>query len=294
MKFEIYSLGNLCSRIASGGTPKSTKSEYYDGGIPWLNTKEVNFNRIYATERNISELGLKSSSAKWIAAPSVIVAMYGATAGKVAVGLVPLTTNQACCNMEIQEDKADFRFVYYYLKWKSKRLSSLANGGAQQNLNAQLIKDFPINLPCLPVQNRIADILWSIDDKIELNQKINENLERQMQALFTERFLKHTGSNLSNGWKRVRLGDAVSICNKSFNPLKEPEILLEHYSIPAFDESKFPVFELSINIKSNKLAIGTSWWIGRFRTPYHTASFPPLVQQIGSQHYIQKAMCRSF
>lgn len=189
MKFEIYPLGTLCKRVTSGGTPKSTMPEYYGGDIPWLNTKEINFNRIYATERCISKLGLESSSAKWITPPAVIVAMYGATAGKVAVSLVPLTTNQACCNMEIQEDRADFRFIYYYLKWKYKELSSLANGGAQQNLNAQLIKEFPILTPNLATQRAIANILWKIDDKIEANQKINENLERQAQAVFEAWFV---------------------------------------------------------------------------------------------------------
>lgn len=189
MKFEIYPLGTLCKRVTSGGTPKSTMQEYYGGDIPWLNTKEINFNRIYATERCISKLGLENSAAKWITPPAVIVAMYGATAGKVAVSFVPLTTNQACCNMEIQEDRADFRFIYYYLKWKYKELSSLANGGAQQNLNAQLIKEFPILTPNLATQRAIANVLWKIDDKIELNQKINENLERQAQTLFRKWFV---------------------------------------------------------------------------------------------------------
>ncbi len=188
MRFETYSLGSLCSRITSGGTPKSTRQEYYDGDIPWLNTKEINFNRIRTTERCISQLGLENSSAKWISALSVIVAMYGATAGKVAVNFIPLTTNQACCNMEILEE-ADFRYVYYYLKWKYKELSSLANGGAQQNLNAQLIKEFPILLPSLAEQQSIADILWTIDDKIELNQRINENLQQQAQALYKAWFV---------------------------------------------------------------------------------------------------------
>ena len=205
MKFEIYPLGTLCKRVTSGGTPKSTMPEYYGGDIPWLNTKEINFNRIYATERCISELGLENSSAKWITPPAVIVAMYGATAGKVAVSFVPLTTNQACCNMEILEDKADFRFIYYYLKWKYKELSLLANGGAQQNLNAQLIKEFPILTPNLTTQRAISNMLWRIDDKIELNQKINENLERQAQMLFKFWFVDFApfGGNVPSDWKYI-------------------------------------------------------------------------------------------
>ncbi len=102
-------LGDLCYRVCSGGTPKSTCSVYYDGGtIPWLNTKEINYNRIYQTESHITEEGLNNSSAKWIDANSVIVAMYGATAGRVAVAKIPMTTNQACCNLMIDKSKADY------------------------------------------------------------------------------------------------------------------------------------------------------------------------------------------
>lgn len=208
MKFETYPLGTLCKRVTSGGTPKSTKPEYYGGNIPWLNTKEINFNRIYAAERCISKLGLENSSAKWIIPPAVIVAMYGATAGKVATSLVPLTTNQACCNMEIDAEKADFRFIYYYLKWKYQELASLANGGAQQNLSAQLIKKFPVMLPSLVVQRAIADILWEIDDKIELNQKINENLEQQIFALFQAKYKYPSGGVC---WKTGCVGDVVNL-----------------------------------------------------------------------------------
>lgn len=211
MKFKTYPLGTLYKRVTSGGTPKSTKPEYYGGDIPWLNTKEINFNRIYVTERCISKLGLENSSAKWIIPPAVIVAMYGATVGKVATGLVPLTTNQACCNMEIDAKKADFRFIYYYLRWKYRELASLANGGAQQNLSAQLIKEFPVMLPSLVVQRPIAETLWKIDDKIELNQKINENLERQAQVMFQELFI----DNALPDWESGTISDLGAVVGGS-------------------------------------------------------------------------------
>ncbi len=102
--------------------------------------------------------------------------MYGATAGKVAINTIPLTTNQACCNLSINKALADYRYVYYFLLSQYKRLSSLANGGAQQNLNAGIIKDFVIDLPKLPVQQKVADLLWTLDDKIEINNHINDNL----------------------------------------------------------------------------------------------------------------------
>ena len=187
-EWKTYKLGDICIRVCSGGTPKSTEPTYYDGDIPWLNTKEINFNRIYSTERSITQKGLDNSSAKWIDANCVIVAMYGATAAKVAINKIPLTTNQACCNLSIDEKIADYHYVYYWLCANYTELASLANGGAQQNLNAQQIKDFEISLPPLEEQRRIAGILGAIDDKIECNRRINANLELQAQALFEKMF----------------------------------------------------------------------------------------------------------
>ena len=209
-EWKEYKIGDICSNVCSGGTPSSKHAEYYEGDIPWLNTKEINFNRIYNTEKYITEEGLNNSSAKWIAENSVIVAMYGATAGKTAISKIPLTTNQACCNLTIDATIADYRFVYYFLCYKFVELSSLANGGAQQNLNAQIIKDFDIVLPSLKEQTNIANLLSSLDDKIEVNRRINDNfyfaffevmliwalttlrndnLEQQAQALFKSWFV---------------------------------------------------------------------------------------------------------
>ena len=177
----MATLSSICSRVCSGGTPKSTESSFYGGGIPWLNTKEIDFNVIESTERTITQAGLDNSSAKWVDAPSVIVAMYGATAGKVAISKIRMTTNQACCNLNIDPVKADYRFVYYALKNDYTRLSSMANGGAQQNLNAQQIKDFEIPDYSYSEQKKIADILSSLDEKIETNRKINARLEELAQ-----------------------------------------------------------------------------------------------------------------
>lgn len=184
--FKRVAVGTLCSSVCSGGTPKSSVASYYDGEIPWLNTKEVNFNRIYSTERTISQQGLDNSSAKWIPANTVVVAMYGATAGRCAIAGVPMTTNQACCNLTINQALADYRFVYYALCLDYARLSSAANGGAQQNLNAQVVRQFDIACPPLPTQRKIAAVLSSLDDKIETNNAICRNLEEQADALFNK------------------------------------------------------------------------------------------------------------
>ena len=224
MEWKEVRLGDVCSRVCSGGTPKSTNLSYYGGEIPWLNTKEIDFNRIYSTEKTITDSGLNNSSAKWIAPNTVTVAMYGATAGKSCIVKVPMTTNQACCNLTINDEVADYEFVYYTLKNDYTTLASLANGGAQQNLNAQIIKDYVLKMPSLADQRRIASILSSLDRKIELNNKINADLEEMAQAIFKNWFVdfepfkdgKFVDSELGmipEGWKVGTLGDITK--NKS-------------------------------------------------------------------------------
>ena len=233
-EWRTYRIGDICKRVCSGGTPKSTEPSYYDGEIPWLNTKEINFNRISSTEKHITQSGLDNSSAKWIDKNSVIVAMYGATAAKVAINTIPLTTNQACCNLSIDETKADYRFVYYWLCSRYTELASLANGGAQQNLNAQQIKDFEIKLPEIQIQQKIADLLWSIDNKIICNKSINDNLEQQAQALYKSwfvdfepfcegEFIESSLGSIPAGWKVGQLSDICEIVGGGTPSKSHPE-----------------------------------------------------------------------
>jgi type I restriction enzyme S subunit len=187
--WKKYKLGEIAERMTSGGTPSTRKSEYYGGNIPWLRTQEVNFNRIYDTEIKITEDAIKNSSAKFIKENSIVVAMYGATAGRIAINKIPLTTNQACCNITIDKDKADYNYVYYFLKSKFEEILKLATGAAQQNLNAGMLRDLEILAPDLPTQTQIAQILTSFDDKIECLTQMNQTLETMAQAIFKEWFV---------------------------------------------------------------------------------------------------------
>ena len=213
---RTVSLSDICTKITSGGTPLTKRDDYYGGGIPWLRTQEVNFGNIYSTEKTITELGLKNSSAKIIPKDSVIVAMYGATAGKSAINKIPLATNQACCNLIIDNNKADYRFVYYYLVNSYEKLLSVAVGAAQQNLGSKQISAMTINLPSLSQQKKIANILGSLDEKIELNRRMNETLEQLGQALFRHYFVDNPEAV---GWKSGTLGDIIVNFDSKRKPL---------------------------------------------------------------------------
>ncbi len=155
-------LGQISTKVSSGGTPSTGNDAYYEGAIPWLRTQEVDFNVVTSTSMTITDVGLENSAANWVPADTVIVAMYGATAAKVAVAGIALTTNQACCNLQIDESKADYRFVYHWIASSYLKLKSLGEG-SQSNLNAKKVRNFPIPVPPLEEQRRIVAILDEFD-----------------------------------------------------------------------------------------------------------------------------------
>ena len=161
-KVKWMTLKEVCKKISSGGTPNTNMKEYYNGNVPWLRTQEVNFNEIYDTEIKITEEGMKNSSAKWIPENCVIVALYGATAAKVAINKIPLTTNQACCNLQIDGLIANYRYVFHWLSSQYRKLKALGQG-SQSNINAKTVKEYPIPVPPLEEQERIVAILDRFD-----------------------------------------------------------------------------------------------------------------------------------
>ena len=154
----------------------------------------------------------------------------------------------------------DSTFLYYILANDAffNYASATSKGTKMPRGDKTAIMQYKV--PCFnyETQLRIGKLLRSIDDRIAVNKKINDNLEQQAQAIYHERFETVSANDLPSDWRIVTLGEVATISNKSFNPLKEPEILLEHYSIPAFDEARFPVFELSTSIKSYKFIIDAS------------------------------------
>jgi type I restriction enzyme M protein len=152
---EIVRLGDVCE-TSSGGTPLRSKTEFYEGGtIPWVKSGEVAQGKVTATEEKITELGLKQSSAKLFPINTVLVAMYGATAGEVGILKIPATTNQAVCGV-FPNDRFIPEFLFYALRSLKEEMKQRAGGGAQPNISQQIIRDLEIPLPPLEEQRRIV------------------------------------------------------------------------------------------------------------------------------------------
>jgi len=155
----------------SGGTPNREKNEYYGGKIPWVKSGELKDNIIFDTEEKITEAGLRNSAAVIFPKGTFLIAMYGATAGKTALLGIDASTNQAVCAIFPKNQSFVPEYLRYYFIQARERLLGARYGGAQPNINQNIINSLIISLPSLLEQREIADILQTIDQKIEIEQK---------------------------------------------------------------------------------------------------------------------------
>ena len=167
----------------SGGTPTSTNSEYYDGGnIPWINSGELNNPIITSTTNYITEEGLNNSSAKLYPQDTVLVALYGATAGKVSLLSFEACSNQAVCGV-ILHNKIMTTYIRYYLSSLYEHFITLSSGSARDNISQDTIKNTILPIPQEKILKEYSDAVTPIMSKIIANQKEMENLTKQRDEL---------------------------------------------------------------------------------------------------------------
>lgn len=186
-KYEIVKLGDICS-TASGGTPLSSNEEYYsNGNIPWLTSGEVANGFIAEAKQSITEKGLNNSSAKIFPINTVVVAMYGATAGQVGILKSQMATNQAVCGI-FPNEKLVPEYLYYILKSLKKKMIVSCVGGAQPNISQRIIRGLEIPLPPIEIQRQIVAEIEDIE---------NEIIEYKKQIVVSEQKIK---DKLSEVW----------------------------------------------------------------------------------------------
>ena len=171
--------------VIGGGTPKTKKPEYWGGDIPWLTPKDLSGEHpryVSRGGRTITNAGLENSSAR-IVPPKTVLLTSRAPVGYVAMAKNPITTNQGFRSL-IVKDEHDPDFVYYLLKNNTDYLKQHAAGSTFQELSGGTLKGLEFLVPPLTEQKAIAHILGTLDDKIELNCRMNETLEGIARAIF--------------------------------------------------------------------------------------------------------------
>ncbi|AGE36839.1 restriction endonuclease subunit S [Corynebacterium urealyticum] len=187
-KYSETTLGTISKSVVTGATPKSGNSDYYENGtVPWLRTNEVNFRPIVKTKTMITEKAVKETGVKWVEPPSVVIAISGASAGRSGTIEVPVTTNQHCCNLGIDNDAANYRFVYHWVSSQYENLK-IRGRGARGDLNMTIIKGFPIPLPPRDVQDEIVAKLDAMQELID-NLRLERELRQKQFDYYREKLL---------------------------------------------------------------------------------------------------------
>ena len=167
----------------SGGTPTSTNRDYYEGGdIPWINSGELNSPIITSTSSYITEIGLNNSSAKLYPQNTVLVALYGATAGKVSLLSFEACSNQAVCGV-MPNKSIQTTYIRYYLSSLYEHFIALSSGSARDNISQDTIKNTTLPIPQHDILRNYSDIVNPIVNKIIANQHELELLTKQRNVL---------------------------------------------------------------------------------------------------------------
>lgn len=215
-----YKLSEIMD-IIGGGTPKTSKPEYWNGDIPWLSVKDFNndYRYVYETEKTITQAGLDNSSTKLLKRNDSIISARG-TVGEMAMIPYPMAFNQSCYGLRAKEGLVDEEYLYYLIKHNVVVLKKNTHGSVFDTITRDTFDDIEVELPSLVEQKIVASILRDLDDKIEVNNKINQNLEQQTVLLFKKSFIEF--DNSSKNMLETRFG----LVPESFKLLKNGELPL--------------------------------------------------------------------
>lgn len=241
-------------QIISGGTPKRAVPEYWGEDIPWISIQDFNNVKgryIRKTEEAITEEGYANSSTNILAKEDIIISARG-TVGKLAMISKPMAFNQSCYGIRAHDEKLNPCYLFYYLKNNIESVQRKGHGSVFNTITRDTFRTIDISIPPIKEQKAIADTLSALDDKIELNNKINENLEAQAQAIFKHWFIdfefpdengnpyKSSGGEMveselgmiPKGWEVVKLN---SLIDRIDNRGKTPPYAKEKTKFPLLD-----------------------------------------------------------
>lgn len=255
----IYKLKDICLKIGSGATPKGGKEAYCDEGISLIRSQNVlDFTFSYDGLAHINDQQAEKLSNVEVKPQDILLNITGDSVARVCTvdpRALPARVNQHVAIIRPDENRVLSSYILYFLQMIKPYLLQIAAGGATRNaLTKSMIENLELEVPDILSQKKIVSVLDDMQGKIRDNNEINKNLEQQAQELFKAWFVTFEtfGGKMPSSWSVAKLGDIATIKTNSFSPAKTPTVMLEHYSIPAFDEQKYPVFELAANVKSNK------------------------------------------
>lgn len=237
LEFNYYKINDI-GEVVSGGTPSTSKNEYWYGDISWITPKDLSsYGDIYISrgERNISQEGLDNSSARLVPKNTVLMTSR-APIGYIAIADNDLSTNQGFKSLICNEEICHYKYFYYWLKLNIKYIINNSNGSTFKEISGGTFKNLEISLPALNEQKKISSILWNIDEKISVLKKINKNLLQIAKTIFKNWFIEFEpfGGTQPKDWKLSSLDE---ICDLNAGGDK-PEIVSDEKT----DSCVYPIY----------------------------------------------------
>lgn len=216
MKYKLSEIMDLIG----GGTPKTSNPDYWNGDIPWLSVKDFgNDNRyVYETEKHITELGLMNSSTKLLDKGDIIISARG-TVGEIATIPYPMAFNQSCYGLRAKKRIVDEDFLYYLIKYNIRPLKKNTHGSVFDTITRSTFDEIEVDVPDFESQKKIGYLLSDLDKKIQLNNKINNNLLEQVLAIYRHHFVDTTNELRQT----CRADEYFDISIGKTPPRKEPQ-----------------------------------------------------------------------
>lgn len=241
--------------LIGGGTPKTSKPEYWNGNIPWISVKDFNndFRYVNKTEKSITELGLQKSTTKLLQRGDVIISARG-TVGEIATIPFAMAFNQSCYGLRAKKGIVTSDYLYYLIKHNISVFKKNTHGSVFDTITRNTFVNIEVEIPSIKIQQKISSILNDYDKKIELNYAINNNLLQQLNAIFKHWF---TDNPQLDSMSQVPLADLCLVVTKGTTPttlgksfmseginfIKAESILDSH----AIDKNKFAFIDEETN-----------------------------------------------
>lgn len=218
--WKVVKLGEVCF-TTSGGTPSRTQPKFYNGTIPWIKSGELDKGLILDSEEKITEEAIKNSSAKIFPKGTLLIALYGATIGKLAFLGVDAATNQAVCGI-YKNEIINSKYLFHFLFFSKQHLVKQSIGGAQPNISQGILKNLEISLPPFKEQQhiveKIEELFSDLDKGIESLEKVKQQLKVYRQSVLKWAF---EGKFTNTKFDSVLTGDVIKPINNGYTPTKE-------------------------------------------------------------------------
>jgi len=269
--WKLENLGSIC-KTTSGGTPSRKVPDYYKGNIPWVKSGELDNGLILDTEEKITESAVKNSSAKLFPKGTLLIALYGATIGKISFLGVNAATNQAVCGI-FESPKLNHKYLFYYLSFSKPTLVQQGIGGAQPNISQGILKNLKVPVPPRAEQEQIVEKIEELFSELDAGKRLLETVKEQLKT-YRQAVLKNafdgrlTNDSIKDGempkdWNWIML---ENVCSKIQDGSHfSPKI---QYDGPGLDRFKYITAK---NIRNNYLDLSNLTYVDR---QFHSSIFP--------------------